>query len=44
MMGIKAVFDEPNGKDRSDTYTHFPSRLHESKGAEERVVPNPKLQ
>ena len=44
LMDITAVFDEPNGKYRKDTYTHFPSRLHESSGAEERVLPNPKLQ
>src|SRR5271165_2436788 len=43
-MGITAVFDELNGNGRSDTYTHFPSRLHESSGAEERAMPNPKAQ
>src|SRR5450631_4677364 len=43
-MGITAVFTEPNGKCRSDTYTHFPSRLHESSGAEERAVPYATLQ
>jgi hypothetical protein len=43
-MGIIAVFDEPNGKYRRETYTHFPSILHENSGAEERVLPYPKLQ
>src|SRR5271167_531709 len=43
-MGITAVFDELNGNCRSDTYTHFPSRLHESSGAEERAMPDPKVQ
>src|SRR5258708_2883821 len=43
LTGIAAVFDEPNGKCRSDTYTHFPSRLHAINGAEERAVPYPTL-
>ncbi len=43
-MGIAAVFDEPKGNGRSDTYTHFPSGLHVSNGAEEREVSNPTLQ
>src|SRR6266403_2019346 len=44
LTGITAVFDEPNGKCRRDTYTHFPSRFHESIGTEEREMPNPKPQ
>jgi hypothetical protein len=44
LMGITTVFDKPNGKCRSDACTQFPSRLHGSSGAEERVMPNPNLQ
>ena len=43
LMGITAVFSEPKGNCLRDTYTHFPSRLHESRGADERAVPKPTL-
>src|SRR6266436_4604082 len=44
LTGIITVFDEPTGNGRSRTYTQFPSRLHETSGAEKRTEPNPTLQ
>src|SRR5438445_10909214 len=44
LTGITAVFNEPNGKCRSETYTHLPSILQVSSGAESRAVPYATLQ
>src|SRR5207245_6430345 len=44
LTGITAVFNEPNGKCRSETYTHLPSILQVSSGAEARAVAYATLQ
>ena len=44
LTGTMAVFIDPKGSCRRDTYMHFPSRLHMTIGDEVRAVPNPMLQ